>query len=137
MLKIVLDEGAFPIARAHSLDAGYDVKSPVDVIVPGNGNAVIDTGVHVAIPVGHVGMIKSKSGLNVNYDIQSEGVIDAGFTGSIKVKLYNHGKQDYLVSRGDKITQLVVLECVRDDVEIVDKLPDSERGANGFGSVGK
>lgn len=137
MLKIVLDEGAFPIARAHSLDAGYDVKSPVDVIVPGNGNVVIDTGVHVAIPVGHVGMIKSKSGLNVNYDIQSEGVIDAGFTGSIKVKLYNHGQKDYLVSRGDKITQLVVLECVRDDVEIVDKLPDSERGANGFGSTGK
>lgn len=137
MLKIVLDEGAFPIARAHSLDAGYDVKSPVDVIVPGNGNVVIDTGVHVAIPVGHVGMIKSKSGLNVNYDIQSEGVIDSGYVGSIKVKLYNHGQKDYLVSRGDKITQLVVLECVRDDVEIVDKLPDSERGANGFGSTGK
>lgn len=66
-------------------------------MIPANGSAVIDTGVHIDIPKGYVGFLKSKSGLNVKHDLTSEGVIDAGYTGSICVKLYNHGKTDYKV----------------------------------------
>ena len=68
---------------------------------------MIDTGVHVELPVGTAGFLKSKSGLNINHDITSDGVIDVGFTGTIKVKLYNLGTETYLVLPGDKIMQSV------------------------------
>lgn len=64
-MKVYLDEGAFMPERAHELDAGYDLRTPEDVTVSQYGNVIINTGVHVAIPKGYVGMLKSKSGLNV------------------------------------------------------------------------
>lgn len=136
-MKIVLDEGAFAPQRAHSTDAGLDLLSPVDVTVMPQSNVVIDTGVHVELPHGTVGMIKSKSGLNVSFGIVSEGVIDEGYTGSIKVKLYNNGIRPFTVMRGSKVSQLVVLPCLYPEVEIVDRLEETERGENGFGSSGK
>ena len=136
-MKVKLDEGAFAPTRAHSTDAGLDIYSPYKMVVLKNSSATIDTGVHVEIPKGFVGMLKSKSGLNVNFSITSEGVIDSGYTGSIKVKLYNHGMNNYVVSRGDKISQLVVMPCVLCDVELVEDLAETERGENGFGSTGK
>lgn len=136
-MRIVLDEGAFAPQRAHSTDAGLDLLSLVDVTVMPQSNVVIDTGVHVELPHGTVGMIKSKSGLNVSFGIVSEGVIDEGYTGSIKVKLYNNGIRPFTVMRGNKISQLVVLPCLYPEVEIVDRLEETERGDNGFGSSGK
>ena len=136
-MKVMLDSGAFAPTRAHKTDAGLDLRSPICIEVPANGSAVIDTGVHVELPNGTVGFLKSKSGLNVNHDITSEGVIDVGFTGSIKAKLYNHGTKPYQVLRGDKITQLVVVECHFPDVEIVDTLDETDRGNDGFGSTGR
>lgn len=97
----------------------------------------IDTGVHIAIPAGNVGMLKSKSGLNVKHNITSEGVIDAGYTGSIVVKLYNHGKETYAVRKGDKISQLVILPIITPELELVSGLEESERGEKGFGSSGR
>lgn len=82
-------------------------------------------------------MLKSKSGLNVWHGITSEGVIDEGYTGSIMVKLYNHSSCPYDIMQGDKITQLVVVPCEYVDFDVVDKLDDSERGDNGYGSTGK
>ena len=136
-MKIKLDNGSFDPIRAHSTDAGLDLKSPVDITLKAHGSAVIDTGVHVELPEGTVGMLKSKSGLNVNHNITSEGVIDCGYTGSIVAKLYNHGNCDYEVKRGDKITQLVIFKCLFPGIEIVDELSDSDRGTGGFGSTGR
>ena len=136
-MKIKLDRGAFIPVRAHGTDAGADLRSPIDVIVPARGSRVIDTGVHIQLPHGYVGMLKSKSGLNVNYGITSEGVIDEGYTGSIRVKLYNHGDRPHTVFRGHKITQLVIMPCEYVDFDLVDDLEDSERGSDGFGSTGK
>ena len=136
-MKVMLDSGAFAPTRAHKTDAGLDLRSPICVKVPARGSVVIDTGVHVELPNGTVGFLKSKSGLNVNHDITSDGVIDVGFTGTIKVKLYNHGAKTYQVLRGDKITQLVVFDCRFPDLEIVDELEATERGENGFGSTGR
>ena len=136
-MKFTLDSGAFAPTRAHKTDAGLDLRSPICIEVPANGSAVIDTGIHVELPNGTVGFLKSKSGLNVKHDITSEGVIDVGFTGSIKAKLYNHGTKPYQGLRGDKITQLVVFDCRFPDVEIVDMLKSTERGENGFGSTGR
>lgn len=136
-MKVKLDDFAFIPERAHNTDAGLDLKSPICIEIPARSSAVIDTGVHVDLPIGTVGFLKSKSGLNVNHDITSDGVIDIGYTGSIKVKLYNHGIIPYQVLRGDKITQLVVVECHFPDVEIVEELDDTERGNKGFGSTGR
>ena len=106
-VNIMLDEGAYLPDRAHKLDAGFDIKTPKRVLLRAHDSEVIDTGVHVEIPEGYVGFIKSKSGLNTIKGIVSEGVIDSGFTGSIKVKLYNHSGTNYIFEAGEKITQIV------------------------------
>lgn len=136
-MKVMLDDGAYMPTRAHSMDAGLDLYSPVDVMIMPRANAVIDTGVHVELPPGSVGFLKSKSGLNVRHGILGEGVIDAGYTGSIRVKLYNHSGERYYIQRGDKITQLVILPVMLLDLKQVEMLEDTDRGANGFGSTGR
>lgn len=136
-MKIVLLDGAFMPTRAHPTDAGLDLMSREDKKVPAHGSAVFDTGVCVELPHGTVGFLKSKSGLNVRHNLTSDGVIDVGYTGSIRVKLYNHGKLDYAVNRGDKISQLVILPILTPELEVVETLHPTERGENGFGSTGK
>ena len=136
-MKIKLDPGAYMPERAHSADAGYDLRSTVKRRLYAGEAVVIDTGVHVQIPLGYVGMLKSKSGLNVRHDIVGEGVIDSGYTCSIRVKLYNHGSQSYMIEAGDKISQLVILPIITPDLELVDELEETDRGDNGFGSTGR
>lgn len=136
-IKVMLDPGAKMPTRAHETDAGYDLYSMEDIMILERGNHTFDTGVHVEIPRGYVGFIKSKSGLNVNYNITSEGVIDSGYTGSIRVKLYNNGDRPVRIRKEQKISQLVLLPIITPDLELVDSLEDTERGAGGFGSTGK
>ena len=136
-MKIKLMERALMPTRAHKTDAGLDILSPESIFVPARGSVVIDTGVCVELPQNTVGMLKSKSGLNTKHGITSEGVIDVGYTGSIKVKLYNHSDWWYEVHRGDKISQLVVMPIIIPELELVDELEDTERGSNGFGSTGR
>ena len=136
-MKVKLDKGAIKPTRAHEHDAGLDLYAPADIEVWAGEAAVIDTGVHVAIPAGYVGFLKSKSGLNVKYNLTGEGVIDAGYTGSIVVKLYNNGYEDYYLKAGEKVIQLVILPILTPEIEIVDELEPTERGANGFGSTGR
>lgn len=137
-MKVQIDNGAFMPEYAHpGCDAGADLRSPVDFIVPAHGSCIIDTGVHIELADGTVGMLKSKSGLNVKHDLTSTGTIDVGYSGSIRVKLYNHGNTDYHGKRGDKITQLVVMPFIVETFEQVDKLEEKGRGNNGFGSTGR
>ena len=136
-MKIKLDKNAFVPERAHETDAGLDLKSPIKVTIYAHDSVVIDTGVHVELPRGTVGMLKSKSGMNVKCGITSEGVIDEGYTGSIVAKLYNHGNEPVYIDRGQKITQLVILPVIVPELEIVEELTETERGANGFGSSGR
>ena len=88
-LKVYLDEGAKMPTRAHEYDAGLDIYAPHSVILYAGGSAEIDTGVHIEIPKGYCGLLKSKSGLNVRHGITGEGVIDHGYTGSITVNTGN------------------------------------------------
>lgn len=136
-MNIQLDKQALMPVRAHNTDAGLDLLSPIDTVVPAKGSISIDTGVHIELPPNTAGFLKSKSGLNVKYGITSEGVIDVGYTGSIAVKLYNHSGMDYTVRRGDKISQLVVVKIDTPELVLVDKLAETERGAVGFGSTGR
>lgn len=141
-LKVMLDPGAKMPERAHEADAGLDLFSTVDTVLPvksawTDGCVCIDTGVHIEIPAGYVGMVKSKSGLNINHGVTSEGVIDSGYTGSIMVKLYNHGKNPVPIKKGQKISQLVIMPIITPGLELVDSMEDTERGAGGFGSTGE
>ena len=136
-MKIKLDEGAKMPTRAYPTDAGLDLYARETQIVPARGSAIFDTGVHVELPVGTTGFIKSKSGLNVRFGLQSEGVVDFGYSGSVVVKLFNHSECDYKVNKGDKISQLVILPILSPDLELVDSLEEHGRGNNGFGSSGK
>lgn len=136
-LKIMLDTGAIMPTRAHETDAGLDLYSTIRQVIRANDRESIDTGVHVAIPEGYVGMITSKSGLMANEGITCRGTIDAGYTGSIKAVLFNHSQKEYIVEKGQKITQLVIFPIITPDLELVDSLEETERGNGGFGSSGK
>ncbi len=136
-MEIMLDNGAYMPSQGYETDAGLDLRTPKAVTVPAYGSAIVDTGVHVALPCGCAGLLVSKSGLNVRHDITSTGLIDEGYTGSIVVKLYNHGGGDYQLAAGDKITQLVVIPVVRESLEQVSVFNATERGDNGFGSTGR
>lgn len=135
-IRFMTEERAYKPTKGHYEDAGVDLRTPRDVVVPCGGSVAIDTGVMCNIPVGYYGKLESKSGLNVKYDIVScGGVIDAGYTGHIVAKLYNFGKEDYEFKAGEKIVQIVFMPCVArfDGIEILD---ESERGTDGFGSTG-
>jgi deoxyuridine 5'-triphosphate nucleotidohydrolase len=150
-MKVKLDKGAKMPTKGYGTDAGFDIYSREDKIVPARGSAIFDTGVHIELPTLYLdegfsplskkfltaGFLKSKSGLNVNHNITSEGVVDVGYTGSIVAKLYNHGDTDYEVKKGDKITQLCIVPILPVELELVEELVGGERGNNGFGSSGR
>lgn len=140
-IKVMLDDGAIVPTRAHPDDGGLDLYSPIDTVICGtmrwSGCSVeIDTGVHVQIPKGYVGDIKTKSSF-LRADITTDGTVDCGYTGSIHVKLFNHGQFDFHIEKGQKIAQLVLKKIITPEVEVVDILDETERGAGGFGSSGK
>lgn len=137
-MKVVLDDGAYMPEKAHRADAGYDLRTPKRVVLRRGESVCIDTGVHIAIPDGWYGKLESKSGLNVKHSIVSlGGVIDSSYTGSIVVKLYNFGNEDYAFEVGDKVIQIVFMKCGSFSMTQVDELEDTDRGDNGFGSSGK
>ena len=121
-MKIKLDEGAYIPTRAHSTDAGLDLYARETRNIPAGQSAVFDTGVHVQLPPSTAGILISKSGLNVKYDLTSTGLIDEGYDGSIAVKLYNHGGAPYTVVAGDKISQLVIIPVLYAGVALVKDL---------------
>lgn len=136
-IRTKIRHDAFLPERAHDTDAGADIRTPEGFTLKAHGSEIVATGVHVELPAGTVGMLKSKSGLNTRYGIVSEGVIDEGFSGEIIVKLYNLSDHDYMFQRGDKITQLVVMPVHYVTYEQVDEINAGERGANGYGSTGR
>lgn len=147
-IEVMLDENALMPVRAHDDDAGMDLLSPVDALVPAHGSVEIDTGVHVNLPcidLGKVmlktaGLLKSKSGLYFKHGIMGEGTVDVGYTGSVRVKLYNLSNSDYQIRRKDKIIQLLVTPVLTPKPKAVDQfygiLPGG-RGDGGFGSTGR
>jgi len=134
-LRVVIDEGCFLPERAHDDDAGLDFKSPIDTWIHPGEHIIVDTGVHCEVPKGYVGLITSKSGLMAK-GITVRGTIDAGYVGSIRAVIYNHGAEGFKVERGMKICQMVLLPIITPPLEVVDRLDETERGTGGFGSTG-
>ena len=137
-MNIYVEKGAYAPNRAHKTDAGLDIRSRETRLVKAHSSALFHTGLHVQLLQGTAGLLVSKSGLNVNHGITSTGLIDEGYTGEILVKLYNNSDENYLVHAGDKISQLVIIPVLYEDIHIVDSLDENtERGDKGFGSSGK
>lgn len=136
-INFQLEDWAFAPVRAHEWDAGIDLKTPISAATVKGSPAVIDTGVHVEIPEGYCGFIKSRSGLYTNCGVTTDGVIDAGYTGTIKVTLYNNSDAPCIFHTGDRIAQLVIIPVETPDIRIVGRISGGERGNNGFGSTGR
>ncbi len=138
-IKFTLDPGAYAPEKAHEADAGYDLRAAESGYLDEcGGGEIIDTGVHIEIPKGYVGYIQGRSGLNFNEGIICPtGTIDSGYTGSIKVKLYSHSVYQRMIYRGEKIAQLIIQPIADTELVQVDRLEETERGNNGFGSTGR
>ena len=109
------------------------------VIRPGN-KAVIPTGLAVSIPKGYEIQIRPRSGLAAKSNItvlNTPGTIDSDYRGEIKVIIYNHGDNDFVINNGDRIAQMVLSPIIRMELEEVKDLPKTIRGEGGFGSTGK
>ena len=125
--------------RAHPTDAGLDLCAAEDVTIHGDDIFTIGTGVAVAIPEGHVGLLFGRSSLTTTYGIQlanGVGVIDPDYRGEIKVALRKIGNTMKRINRGERIAQLVIVPCVIPTLDVVPTLPETVRGAGGFGSTG-
>lgn len=139
MLKIKkLHPDAFIPRRSNESDAGLDLVSVTDITIPPLGRAAVSTGIAVAIPEGHAGLIWPRSGLAVKNGINVlAGVVDAGYRGEVKVVLHNTDtKFDYRVEKGARIAQLIVQYVVTHRIVEVAELDDTDRGEGGFGSTG-
>jgi dUTP pyrophosphatase len=130
--------GEFVPVYSHPGDAGADLRSSVDAVIPARGKQLISTGIYLKLPSGHVGLIWPRSGLAVKHALDcGAGVIDSEYRGEIKVLLFNHSDQDYAIERGERVAQLIVQKFEKVDFIPVDSLESTVRGGNGFGSTGK
>ncbi len=135
-------EGLEPPSYATAGSAGCDLRAAIEaslMILPG-GRARIPTGIAVAIPEGHEGQVRMRSGLAHDKGLallNAPGTIDSDYRGEIQVILANLGAEPVTLERGERIAQLVFAPVVRATFERVDELPDSPRGAGGFGSTGR
>jgi len=128
-------------SRAHPDDAGLDLHARADALLSaGGGRALVPTGVAVAIPRGHMGIVVPRSGLALKHGISlvnTPGIIDAAYRGELQVIMINHDPtSDYHVRRGDRIAQLIVQAIAAVEWTPVDALDDNDRGG-GFGHSGR
>jgi dUTP pyrophosphatase len=135
-----IDSGVPVPSYATAGDAGVDLVTTSDVVIAPGERAVVGTGIAVALPAGHAGFVHPRSGLAARVGlsvVNTPGTIDAGYRGEIRVCLINHDLREPIeLRRGDRIAQLVVQRVEHVVFTEVAELPDSERGAGGYGSTG-
>ena len=122
--------------------SGVDLSAFLDkeVVIKPNSSELIPTGLQVAIPEELEIQIRPRSGLAAKESIgvlNSPGTIDSDYRGELKIILFNHGKEDFIINNGDRIAQMVLVPILKMEFEEVDSLPDTVRGQGGFGSTGK
>ena len=140
-IKVKLLDGCEDLmpAKAHSDDAAYDMRSRVDMLLEPQRSTLVPTGVFIELPVGYEAQIRPRSGLALKKNLMltnSPGTINAGYRGEIGVIMFNAGKENFSISRGDRIAQMVI--CKLPEVELIscEALSESQRGEGGFGSTG-
>ena len=122
--------------------SGVDLSAFLDkeVVIKPNSSELIPTGLQIAIPEELEIQIRPRSGLAAKESIgvlNSPGTIDSDYRGELKIILFNHGKEDFIINNGDRIAQMVLVPIVKMEFEEVDSLPNTVRGQGGFGSTGK
>jgi len=122
--------------------AGMDLHAAIEapVVIEAGDAAAIGTGLAMAIPPGFEGQVRPRSGLAAKHRVtltNSPGTIDADFRGEILILLINHGREPVRIAPKDRIAQLVIAPVIQAELEEVDALPETVRGAGGFGSTGK
>ena len=122
--------------------SGVDLSAFLEkkVVIKPNSSELIPTGLQVAIPEELEIQIRPRSGLAAKESIgvlNSPGTIDSDYRGELKIILFNHGKEDFIINNGDRIAQMVLVPIIKMEFEEVDSLPNTVRGQGGFGSTGK
>ena len=119
--------------------AGFDLRSAEDLTLAAGARALVATGIAMALPTGHEGQVRPRSGLAVKHGVtvlNSPGTVDEDYRGEVKVPLINHGDEPFEITRGMRIAQIVVAPVVQVEITEVDALDDTTRGSGGFGSTG-
>ncbi|MEM8935957.1 MAG: dUTP diphosphatase [Pseudomonadota bacterium] len=139
----VLEHGAgLELPRYETaLAAGCDIRAAVSepVTLQPGARAMIPTGLAIALPPGWEAQMRPRSGLAAKHGValvNAPGTIDADYRGEIKVILINHGSEDFVVNRGERVAQMVIAPVFQAQFTVVDTLDDTERGEGGFGSTG-
>ena len=136
----LLRPGAQAPERTRPGDAGYDLRTAESFSLWPGERVTVPTGVAVALPQGVAGLVVPRSGLAARHGISvvnGPGLIDPNYRGEIRVVLVNHGEARFEATAGDRIAQLVLIPFLTPDALVVDELPPTERGENGFGSSGR
>jgi len=126
-------------AYARPGDAGLDLRASEPVKLEPGERRLVSTGLAIAIPEGHAGLVLPRSGLAMQKGVtvlNAPGLIDSGYRGELKVLLINHGPAVVAIERGERIAQLVIQPVAHARLLEVERLPDSARGEGGFGSTG-
>jgi len=131
-----LNESAVLPTRAHKDDAGLDLYSLENVVLEPGKSYLVKTGIALAVPDRHVGLIADRSSLAKKGIKTIGGVIDAGYRGEIQVMMWNLTQQTYLIEVSQRIAQLLILPIVTPDPVEVNELDQTLRGEGGFGSTG-
>jgi dUTP pyrophosphatase len=122
---------------SHKGDAGLDLFSSVDCVLKKGEVKPIPSGIRMAIPEGHVGLIWDKSGVSLKGVHRLAGVIDSGYRGEVRVVMVNFGEETFVIKKGMKIAQLLIQPVMEVEVVEAEELEKTSRGKNGFGSTGK
>jgi dUTP pyrophosphatase len=134
-----LDAPAYHSAQAAGLDLPASTPAETPTVLKPGARALIPTGFAMELPDGYQAEVRPRSGLAVKHGVttlNSPGTIDSDYRGEIKVLLINLGQEDFVVTRGQRIAQLVIMPVVRAKIEITAQLAESPRGHGGFGSTG-
>ena len=126
-------------AYAHPSDAGMDVRSVDELVIPPGKRALVHTGLVMLLPPLYEAQVRPRSGLALKSGVtvlNTPGTIDAGYRGEVGVILINLGEEPFAVHKGDKIAQLVIAPVTQPIVEETELVDETDRGAGGFGSTG-
>ena len=129
---------AYKTNGASGMDLMAFISEPIRIA--SNSSSLVPTGLSVAFSEDYEVQIRPRSGLAAKYNItvlNTPGTIDSDYRGEIKIILFNHGKKDFLINNKDRIAQMILTPVVKIELEETDNLPDTSRGAGGFGSTGK
>ncbi len=138
-VKILTPDAIIPKYQTEEA-AGFDMHSVDEKTIKAGERDVIKTGLAVALPKGYELQVRPRSGLALKNGVtvlNTPGTVDSDYRGELMVILFNTGKEDFVVKKGDRIAQAVIKEILQADFAVVDELDSTERGTGGFGSTGK